>query len=127
MKKVLYFVDGKVQYVPETDVKEYGPSRTFKRDSILNNEIESHPHADKMMNFDMLSPWVLVDGYCAMRFIKGDNPLRYGSRVAFVEKTARVLIDNDDNWHPVHKSSDYGMSQTSLEECDKKLMELGYV
>lgn len=127
MKTVLYFVNGKVQFVPETDVKEYQNKLGFKRDSILNNEIEVHPHADKMIEFDMLSPWVLVDGYCAMRFIKGDNPLRYGSRVAFVEKTARVLIDNDDNWETVYKSSDYGMSQTSLEECDKKLMELGYV
>lgn len=97
----------------------------FKPDDIVPNEYDVHPLADQMKEFESLSPWILVDGYCAMRHIKGDNPSRYGSRVAFIEKTARVHL-GDDKWEPVNKSSDFGMSVNSLEECDKLLTKLGY-
>jgi hypothetical protein len=40
-----------------------------------------------------LSPWIIVDGYCATRVIEGTDPSVVGNRVAFIEKTPRVCIN----------------------------------
>ena len=40
-----------------------------------------------------LSPWLVVDEYCATRVIEGTDPSIVGNRVAFIEKTPRVLIN----------------------------------
>lgn len=99
----------------------------FKDTDKVNNDITPHPLADDQHVFQSLSPWVLVDGYCAMRYKLNEDPNTYGSRVAFVEKTARVrLLTEEEDWVVVNKSSDYGMSEESLKACDDKLLELGF-
>lgn len=100
----------------------------FQPDDLITDEVyEVHPLSHLTVKFKDLSDWIwMPDCECAMRISKGDNPARYGSRVAYIEKTARVLIDNNDNWESVNKSSDRGMSQDSLAACDLKLIELGY-
>lgn len=100
----------------------------YDDNAIINNEYAPHPLADQQKTFETLSPWILVDGYCAMRYKLGEDPSVYGSRVAFVEKTARVrLLTEDEQWEVVNKSSDYGMSEESLEYCDNKLTQLGFI
>ena len=100
---------------------------SFKDEDSVNNVIEPHPLADEQRVFESLSPWVLVDSYCAMRYKVGEDPNTYGSRVAFVEKTARVrLLTEDEQWESVNKSSEYGLCEESLQACDDKLTELGF-
>ena len=100
----------------------------FNDKSILNNVIEPHPLADEQRVFESLSPWVLVDGYCAMRYKVGEDPNTYGNRVAFIEKTARVrLLTKDEQWESLYKSSEYGLCEESLIACDDKLTQLGFV
>jgi len=45
------------------------------------------------MEFKNLSDWIMV-GYCATRVIKGGNPMNVDHRVAFIEKTPRVKLNN---------------------------------
>ena len=41
-----------------------------------------------------LSDWIVIDGYCATRVLKGTDPNEVNNRVAFIEKTPRVKIGN---------------------------------
>lgn len=41
------------------------------------------------------SPWLVHEGYCAMRIIEGGDPADISHRVAFIEKTPRVRIRDD--------------------------------
>ena len=99
----------------------------FSDTDKVNNKIEPHPLANTQKVFESLSPWVLVDGYCAMRYRVGEDPEVYGSRVAFIEKTARVrLLTEEEQWEAVNKDSEYGLCEESLIACDIKLTELGF-
>lgn len=46
----------------------------------------------KPLSGQRLSPWI-ADEHCAMRVIEGTDPSIVGNRVAFIEKTPRVLIN----------------------------------
>ena len=94
-----------------------------------------------------VSPWTVVDGYCAMRYVVGTNPEDVCNRVAFIEKTPRVRVhpkeEKDDvffNWDYGPKGSggsdeyesheklgQYGFCQASRDWCDERLLELGYI
>lgn len=39
-----------------------------------------------------VSPWIIEDGYCAMRVLEGTDPSVIANRVAFIEKTPRVRV-----------------------------------
>lgn len=91
-----------------------------------------------------LSDWVIVDGYCATRYIK-DKLNTLENRVAFIEKTPRVRTKpfteyNDfQNWvcgvkgqggsfdanH--EEEGNYGFDQESRDWCDARLREMGYI
>ena len=39
-----------------------------------------------------LSPWIVIDGYCAAIVLEGDDPGDPLKRLAFIEKTPRVQV-----------------------------------
>ncbi len=83
-----------------------------------------------------LSDWIVIDGYCATRVLKGTDPNQVNNRVAFIEKTPRVKIGNywvqgdkgsggaytDDH----EKLGQYGFDVESRNWCDSELKKLGY-
>lgn len=90
-----------------------------------------------------LSPWIIVEGYCATRVPVGTDPNLIENRVAFIEKTPRVRIANyegnflDDwkNWAQGPKGSGggdpekdltYGFYPPSRQWCDEELKKMGY-
>lgn len=93
-----------------------------------------------------LTPWLVVDGHCAMRCIKGTDINDVANRVAFIEKTPRVRVapytiyDEEQNakWLQGQKGRGgcdgnipenelYGFYPPSREWCDKELLKMGYV
>jgi hypothetical protein len=92
-----------------------------------------------------LTPWLVEEGYCAMRCIEGSDPKNIATRVAFIEKTPRVRIapytteeDEQGKWLQGPKGSGgenghipenklYGFFPKSRAWCDKKLVKMGYV
>lgn len=84
-----------------------------------------------------LSDWIVIDRYCATRVIKGTDPNNINNRVAFIEKSARVCVDKEnDEWKYGYKGKggsgdhekqeQYGFDKRSREWCDKELIKLGY-
>ncbi len=92
-----------------------------------------------------LSNWIVVDGYCAMRIIKGSDPDVIANRIAFIEKTPRIRIKpfskseyhEQDNWRQGEKGVGgcdghlpenglYGFYKPSRDWCDEQLLEMGY-
>ena len=82
-----------------------------------------------------LSEWIEIYGYCAVRVLKGTDPLEYKNRIAFIEKTPRVRTNqftemNDYlNWHsgPKGDGQECGKHQPSRDWCDSELAKMGYV
>ncbi len=92
-----------------------------------------------------LSPWIVVDGYCATRIIEGTDFEKIENRVAFIEKTPRVRVsefttqDDWKNWSQGPKGSggasdedhealgQYGFDSKSREWCDSELIKMGYI
>lgn len=95
-----------------------------------------------------VSPWIVVDGYCAARIVEGGDVNKTADRVAFIEKTPRVrmkpfdgeagsLFESNDNWHCGPKGCGgadgdnpdnelYGFYPPSREWCDNALRKMGY-
>lgn len=102
-----------------------------------------------------LSPWIVVDGYCATRVLVGTDPDKIENRYAFIEKTPRVRIrdyrigtnhygdpcvesrrwSEGLDWVEGPKGSGggtpeldftYGFDPSSREWCNKVLVALGY-
>lgn len=91
-----------------------------------------------------LSPWIVVDDYCAMRVVEGSDPENIANRVAFIEKTPRVRVapftnGRDDylNWRSGPKGSGcsagraeveqaYGFDPDSRAWCDAELQKMGF-
>ncbi len=91
-----------------------------------------------------LSGWIIVDGYCATRIIKGTDVNHVKNRVAFIEKWGRIRVapytnmDTDSkNWKFIHKGRGgngdlkknecYGYDLETRSELDTKLSKMGYV
>lgn len=83
-----------------------------------------------------LSPWLVIDGYCATRVFLDTDPSIVKNRVAFIEKTPRVL--KDGIWISGRKGSGgpngdipenelYGFYPRSRQWCDEQLKEMGYL
>ena len=88
------------------------------------------------------TPWIVYDGYCAMRAIEGSDAGVIANRVAFIEKAPRVRFapwtdfDTDcHNWKygtkgpgggDPEKDETYGFCPASRAWCDARLLELGY-
>ena len=47
-----------------------------------------------------LSPWITVHDFCATRVIEGTDPADIGNRIAFIEKTPRVLMEGKWVYEP---------------------------
>lgn len=94
--------------------------------------------------FKTLTNWIMdEDSHCAYREIK-EGEIFAGKRVAFIEKTPRVLVDNNkicmnledglgcspierDAWLYGHGGSrEYGLDEDSRKWCDDMLTLLGY-
>jgi len=89
-----------------------------------------------------LSDWIIIDGYCATRVLKGTDFNEVKNRIAFIEKGGRVRIsdftdeDTDNkNWKSVCRGSGgdnpkengyYGFDEETRQEVDTKLKEMGY-
>lgn len=81
----------------------------------------------------LLSPWIVVDGHCATRVLKGTDPEAIANRRAFIEKTPRILVDG--TWVEGPKGSGggdpqrdgtYGFDSHSRAWCDFQLQLQGY-
>ena len=83
-----------------------------------------------------VSPWIVVQGYCATRVIEGTDPSRVENRVAFIEKSPRILVNG--NWiygpkgcggHDGHiaKNELYGFYPPSRKWCDEMLVKHGAI
>lgn len=98
---------------------------------------------DAQMGFKELSGWIIVEGHCATRILRGGDINNPHDMVAFIEKTPRVKvrknkysIDSEDGisgeiqkrdaWIYGFKDSEYGMSEKSRKWCDEMLSLLGY-
>jgi hypothetical protein len=90
-----------------------------------------------------VSPWIIVDGYCATRIIEGGNVDNIADRIAFIEKTPRVRIREYslgcDSWNGGERCwaehldwcSNRDLSSNAFDEdarkwCDGMLVALGY-
>jgi hypothetical protein len=83
-----------------------------------------------------LSPWIVIEGFCATRVIAGTDPAVVGNRVAFIEKTPRVCINGtwingpkgaggSDGQDPSKEL--YGFYPPSREWADKLLRSVGAI
>jgi len=118
----------------------------FECVEIARTDIKTNPPIEGItteMKFKELSDWIVVDGHCATRILKGGDASNVKDRVAFIEKTPRVRVSENrysvecedgiggemqkrDAWIYGYKDSDYGESVESREWCDKMLTLLGY-
>lgn len=84
----------------------------------------------------LVSDWIEI-GHCATRVIEGGDPEVVSDRVAFIEKTPRVLVGVDD-WEQGSKGKGgesggdpenglYGFYLPSRQWCDKRLLEVGFI
>ena len=89
-----------------------------------------------------LSPWIIVEDYCATRVIKGTDENQVKNRVAFIEKSGRVrtqsFTDDDTdnkNWKSVcggsggsypKEDEHYGYDTETRRKVDMELVKLGY-
>lgn len=82
-----------------------------------------------------VSPWLRVDGHCACRTISGAS-IAVENRVAFIEKTPRILVNGEwlygpkgdggeDGENPANEL--YGFCPASREWCDAALREHGAI
>lgn len=90
-----------------------------------------------------LSPWIVVNNYCATRVIAGTDFRLIENRVAFIEKTPRIRVrpysnraEDWKNWKQGDKgcgggnarlNKTYGFDPESRKWCDQELTALGYV
>jgi hypothetical protein len=88
------------------------------------------------------TPWIIEDGYCALRCIDGTDSTKLENRVAFIEKTPRIRVhaftdSSTDwkNWREGPKGSGggdpaedltYGYDPRSRAWCDEQLLARGY-
>ena len=81
-----------------------------------------------------VSDWIVIDKYCATRVLKGTNQHNVDNRVAFIEKTPRVLHNTE--WIEGPKGSGggdpkvdltYGFDPESRAWCDDFLRERGAI
>lgn len=72
-----------------------------------------------------LSGWI-NEGHCSMRVIKGADPKVVSNRVAFIEKTARVMVDGTWVSDGVGCGQECGKYKPSRKWCDDRLREFGY-
>lgn len=91
------------------------------------------------------TPWIIVAGYCATRYLADADHTNPANRIAFIEKTPRVRIaaftnaDEDSDkwfygpkgqgggWDEDHeKEGNYGFHPESRQWCDRQLIDLGY-
>jgi hypothetical protein len=82
-----------------------------------------------------VSPWIVVDDYCAARIIEGGHIDKVEDRVAFIEKTPRVRVRDNEygsdypdflNWAERPFKGNYGGDPESRKWCDQMLVLLGY-
>lgn len=93
------------------------------------------------------SPWIAVEDYCACRTFEGGDPNKISDRIAFIEKTPRVRIEETEEpfdhyvdshkWKYVRKGSGgsgdaeaqgiYGFYPPSREWCDEELVKMGWI
>jgi hypothetical protein len=83
-----------------------------------------------------LSPWITVDEFCATRVIEGTDPAEIKNRIAFIEKTPRVLIGGKWVCGPKGRSGPngadpaeglYGFDPRSREWADNALRQQGAI
>jgi len=86
------------------------------------------------MNIE-LTEWIVVDGFCATRILVGGDVNNIDDRIAFIEKTPRVRV-NQNEWEfgpkgkggciEIEGQTIYGFYQPSRDWCDERLTEMGY-
>jgi hypothetical protein len=83
-----------------------------------------------------VGPWTVVHEYCATRTVLGGNPERIEDRVAFIEKSPRILVDGKWVYGPKgHGGADgenpknelYGFYPPSRQWCDEILLAAGAI
>ena len=83
-----------------------------------------------------LSEWIVIDGYCGTRVLKGSDHNVVDNRIAFIEKTPRIFNGTEWIYGPKgsggaytedhEKLGQYGFDPESREWCDIELKKLGY-
>lgn len=90
------------------------------------------------------TPWIVKDGYCAMRCIEGTDSTKIENRVAFIEKTPRIritpwtgdMLTDWKSWLEGPKGSGggepskdltYGFDPCSRAWCDEQLIARGFI
>ncbi len=83
-----------------------------------------------------LSPWITVHDFCATRVIEGTDPADIGNRIAFIEKTPRVLMEGKWVYGPKGcggpngtdpAEGRYGFDPSSREWADNTLRKQGAI
>lgn len=91
-----------------------------------SSDMEFHPFKNDLSKLQGLSDWILLENGDAVRYYLYIDYNLYGSRAAYVSKSARIRI-KDNQWLTVgDRSSDYGMSLANLKACDDMLIKLGF-
>lgn len=101
-------------------------SNSLEPNYQCNEKGEIHPANKETKKFFNLTDWILLENGDAVRYYIHSNTNLYGSRAAYVSKSARIRI-KDNQWLTVSgRSSDYGLCLENLLACDEELIKLGY-
>ncbi len=83
----------------------------------------------------VLSTWLSLDNYSAMRVLIGTDPTVIANRRAFIEKTPQIFDSKE--WvqgpkgsggdPPFDRNEEYGFYPPSRQWCNEKLIAMGYV
>jgi len=90
-----------------------------------------------------LSDWIIVDGYCATRIVKGTDVNHVKNRIAVIIKSGRIRVSPYVNYHYDYKNWQsvcggsggsnakeegcYGYDLETRAKVDNKLKEMGYI
>ena len=101
-------------------------SNSMKPGTRFEEKGHTHPNNYQIPALEGLTNWVLLECGDAVRYYNYCDNNLYGSRAAYVSKSARIRV-KDNQWKTVGgRSSDYGLSLDNLLACDEELIKLGF-
>lgn len=125
-----------VEWTDSGDSSEESAEKAIKAVLAEAKNAEEVIAFSKSLRGVKVSPWVVIEGYCATRVIQGGNPFHVEDRVAFIEKSPRVLVDGEWLYGPKGaggsggddpKNLLYGFYPPSRQWCDEQLLAAGAI
>ncbi len=116
IKPIIYHID-------ELSNNTNSLSPNYRMDDLK----QTHPNNYQFPTIEGLSAWTLLDCGDAVRYYVHCDTNLYGSRAAYISKSARVRV-RDNQWETVGgRSSEYGLDIDNMKACDEELIKLGFL